>query len=357
MPSCLIVRPALSNDENGGDTIVYRRLADYVGARATLDVLELPKVSRLSQGLNLLRGLPPEVGGYLGRANRDGLNAKLARRRYDLVIFAHESTFPLSSACELHGARKVLFCHNVQSVIAESDTSLLGPLLRPLAAAFDRQWGSDPDADLICISRADLDGLRRLGIDREPISIAPPGAPPSVKLTASATVLSELVLTGSYGWWRKRRGLTRFAEAPSLPYPILTSDPVALEVLKSQARNVAMDAAFWGAGLRFGLITDRFQGGFKLKSLEYIAFNALLVSWCDLSREFEGLPHASEFVRHVASKADIQQVVEEFSGQPGRGVVARFQVFKRACLERYTWDRCLDPFGRAITGHAPPSHP
>lgn len=348
MPSCLIVRPAASTELNGGDTVVYRRLAEYLGRHADLDTLELRRLPRVSHALNLFRGLPPEVGGYFGASNRARLAEALARRRYDAIVFAHEATFPLSADCRPGQARKIFFSHNVQSVIAESESSLLGPMMRPLAKAFDRRWCADPEATIICISRADVDGMRRIGARRPDVQTAPPGAPPSVALQPGATVLPELVLTGSYGWWRKRRDLKHFAEGAPLAYPILTSDPTALAVLQGQARAVKADEVDWSAGLRFGLITDRFQGGFKLKSLEYVAVNAVVLSSCDLSREFEGLPHAEEFVRFVSSKQEVASAVEEIRRQPVADILGRFQAFKAACMDRYTWDRCLEPFGRAL---------
>lgn len=349
MPSCLMVRPAPSAEPNGGDTVVYRELAAYLANRAQLDTLELERLPKPRHVLNLLRGLPPEVGGYAGGANRTRLAQALAARPYDVVIFAHESTFPLSDLCKPGLGRRVLFSHNVQSIIAASDSRLLAPLMRPMAAAFDRRWCSDPEAQIICISRADAEGLGKVGVNRNDIAVAPPGAPASGELRSGAVVTPELVLAGSYGWWRKRRDLMAFAEErPELPYPILTSDPAALVVLKDQAAAVTMQAVDWGAGLRFGLVTDRFLGGFKLKSLEYVALNAAVLSWCDLSPEFEGLPHAAEFVRCVSSKAEVAATVAEFMQAPAADVLARFQKFKTACLQRFAWEQCLEPFGRAL---------
>jgi hypothetical protein len=351
MPTCLMVRPAPSADPNGGDTIVYRRLTDYLQRRANLDVLELKRLTRLPHALNLCRGLPPEVGGYASAANRAALARKLAERPCDVVIFSHESTFALIPVLKPGAARKVLYAQNMQSVIANSDPGPLGRLSPALATAFDRRWCSDPTAQVVCISRVDMDGLRRIGVTRRDIAVAPPGAPPAVALPQGAGVMPELLLTGSYGWWRKRRDLQHFAKGPPLPYPILAADPTALEVLGDQARAAGAPAS-WTPGVRFGLITDRFQGGFKLKSVEYVALNAVVLSACDLSREFEGLPHAEEFVRLAPSKARIREIVEAFAAQPAGQVVDRFRRFKAACLERFSWERCLEPFGRALTAPA-----
>jgi len=352
MTRCLIVRPQLADQAAGGDAVVYRRLESYLARRAAVDVLELAPISRTAQVVNVAKGIPPEAARYAGARNRAALAERLARARYDAVLFAHEAAFPLADGPMPAGARKILYAHNAQSLIASTDNSPTGRLLRMLAVAFDRRWFGDGGADVICISRADLLGLRRIGVDRADLRVAPPGAPPSVALTARPGVIPELVLTGSYAWWRKRRDLLRFAARPPLAYPILTDNETALAALGGQARAVGPAGIDWSAGLRFALITDRFQGGFKLKSLEYVALNGLILSFCDLSAEFEGLPHAGEFVRRVASKAQVAAEISAVMAQPPAEVLARFAAFKAACLARYEWDRCLQPLGEAVDSAA-----
>lgn len=346
MRRTLLVKPAPSPDALGGDTVVYRRLGDYVAARSECDVLELAPISRAAQLVNVAQGLPPETARYLGAGNRAALRARLAQTSYDAVLFAHEAMFPLSDDAALGEARKVLFAHNVPSLIAATDQSPTARLMRRQAQKFERRWLGDRSARVVCISRADVEGLRTAGVRRDDVLVAPPGAPPEAVLAEGAAVLAEAVLTGSYGWWRKRRDLKAFAAEPPLPYPIRVSDPAAREILAGETLLDA-EGLDWSAGVRFGLITDRFQGGFKLKSLEYVANNCLILSLCDLGREFEGLPHAEEFIRFVGSKREMAEAIAaETSANPG--VVERFRVFKAACLERYAWERCLAPIGEAL---------
>lgn len=347
-----MVRPLISGPGAGGDTVVYRKLEGYLGRRADLEVLELAPISRAAQLVNVAKGIPPEAARYAGVRNRAALAERLARSRYDAVLFAHEAAFPLSDIPIPAGARKILYAHNAHSLIAGTDGSPAGRLLRMGATAFDRRWFGDRGAQVVCISRADLLGLRRIGVDRPDLRVAPPGAPPSVALAAGAAVIPELVLTGSYAWWRKRRDLLRFAEGPPLAHPIRTDNETALAALGGQARAAGPAGIDWSAGLRFALITDRFQGGFKLKSLEYVALNGLILSFCDLSAEFEGLPHAEAFVRLVTSKAQVDAEIAAVMSQPQAEVLARYAAFKAACLARYEWDRCLQPLGEAVDSAA-----
>jgi hypothetical protein len=208
---------------------------------------------------------------------------------------------------------------------------------------FDRAWSADSRDRLICISHHDVASLRRIGVSRDDILLAPPGAPPSVPFGTNPRIIPEPVLTGSYGWWRKRRDLARFAAEPAMPWPLLVSDTTALEILGDQAVQIDPKAIDWSAGLRPALVTDRFLGGFKLKALEYVALNCTVFSYCDLRLEFSGLPHAEEFVRVIGSKAEFSSAISLLLTQPPVPLLQRFRAFKDACLDRYAWGRCLAP--------------
>jgi hypothetical protein len=352
MTRCLFVRPAASREAMGGDEVVYRKTSAFIAARMEVEILELEPVGRGRQLLSVLGGRPPETTRYLSAGNAGRLTERLAGHAFDAVVFNHEATFPLSAKVTDPKIRRVLYSHNTHSLVAATDPSRLGRLMRPLATAFERRWYGDPGARLVCISQGDVAGLRAAGVRRQDILVAPPGAPPSNPLAPGAGVIGEAILTGSYGWWRKRRDLKAFAEGPSLPLPVLATDPLALEILGSQGRATTDAAVDWSAGLRFGLITDRFQGGFKLKSTEYVAKNCVVISFCDLSAEFEGLPFAGEFVRGVKTKAQAAAVIAAMLKEPAPALVERFRQFQAACLERYGWDRCLAPLAEAIQGPA-----
>lgn len=347
---CLFVKPAPSRDAAGGDTIVYRRLTAYVAERTDMRLLELTPIPRLAQLYHVARATPPEATRYISRRNRRALREALADADYDIVLFGHESTFRLSDEPAIGTARKLFFAHNVHSLIAATDRSLVARLTGAAARAFEARWYADPSAELICISQADVRGLAGHGLGHAPVAVVPPGAPPPVPLSPDAGLLAEAVLTGSYGWWRKRRDLKHFAAQDPLPTPIRVADPLAEAILSRHDTPIAIGDIDWSAGLRFGLVTDRFQGGFKLKSLEYIANNCMVLSLCDLSAEFEGLPHAGEFVRCVSGKAEMAAVISRTLAEPQEERLARFRAFKTACMARYDWSQALAPLGRLLAG-------
>lgn len=343
--TCMIVMPRLSGPKSAGDEVVYRHAVAHLGRSMTVVTAEFGSVGRGRRLLNLItRRAPPELARYIGRSNDLAIERALASQPVDVVCFLHEGGFTFLEVAQRLGLPCVLYPHNVHSVVARTDGSMFGRLFASAAARFERTWYGDREAGLVCISRTDAEGLKAVGVNRTDVRIAPPGAPPPRALDPGASVLPEVVLTGSYGWWRKRRHLTRFAKSPGrLDAPVLMTDPAGVEILGDQGRAMDKDALDWSSGLRFGLITDGFGGGFKLKSLEYVALNCLVLSYCDLSLEFEGLPHADEFVRHVSGKAEIARIMAEAAARPRAEFIERFLTFKAACLRRFDWDRCLEP--------------
>src|SRR5690606_35228835 len=151
--------PAISKDAMGGDEVVYRKITQYIASLMSLEVLELKAVGRPMQILRAAQGNPLEVTRYLSARNTQALKHALAADRFDVVCFAHEAAFALSSAVEDPTIRKVFYAHNTQSQLAATDPSRLGRLMLPIATAFERRWYGDPGASLVCISRSDITAL------------------------------------------------------------------------------------------------------------------------------------------------------------------------------------------------------
>jgi len=358
-PRYLIVRPAPAvGGANGGDEVIYKRSIAYLQRSADTELFELQPVGKVRQILEIFRGAPPEATRFTGGDNAERLAAVLAASSFDVVCLFNEVTFSYAGQVKAAGIPVVLIAQNVHSLVAATDPSAIARLLRPMAVAFERRWYADPGLALVCISRADVEGLKAAGIHRtKDLWIAPAGAPPAKPLAAGAPILNEAVLTGSYGWWRKRRDLKAFAAGDSLGTPVLATDPLALEILGDEGRKVEASEVDWSAGLRFGLITDAFVGGFKLKSLEYIANNCIVLSMSDIAIEYEGIPHAEEFMRITPTKAEARRAIESILAQPHEDVVERFREFKAACMARYEWEACLAPLGDAVTSRLSTGRP
>lgn len=356
-PRCLAIRPAPAPGAAGGDEVVYRKSFPYLERFMDLEVLELQPTSTLNRYLGILQGNPPETTRFLSRKNAQLVAETLRRSKFDIVFLFNEVTLPMLDVVKAAGIPAVMVTQNVHSMVAATDPSPVARMMRPFALAFERRYYADPGAALVLISQADLQGLREAGITRSDIVIAPAGAPPASPLAPEAPILREAVVTGSYGWWRKRRDLTSFAKGATIGVPIYAIDPLAIEILGEEGRLLDEAKGWnWSAGLRFGLVTDAFLGGFKLKSLEYVAKNCVVLSLSDIRPEFEGLPHAAEFVRSLKTKGEVAAVIAEMTARDPAPLIARFIEFKAACLERYAWERCLAPLRDAAISRLP-GHP
>lgn len=343
---CLIVRPAKSKAEHAGDEIVYGRSIEYLSKSMQVDVCELEPIGRVRQLFEIAKGAPPETTRYLGEENWKRVYRAIEDTRPDVVCFFNEVTFPFLTVAKSAGIRSVLAAHNVHSVVAATDRDIRTRVFKPLAVQFERKWYDDEAAELVCISNLDVEGLRKAGIRRERIFVAPPGCPAPVTLCESAMLVPEIILTGSYGWWRKRRDLKRFALGAPLPTKIIAFDETARLILGSQAAQPQSTSSNWETCIRFGLITDSFLGGFKLKALEYVAKNCIVLSACDISLEFAGLPHADEFIRKISGKNDVWRTIEQASRSPD--LIERFREFKIACTGKFNWEHCLLPLRDAV---------
>lgn len=347
--ACLLVlRPQASGTAHGGDEVMYRKAFQYLALSYELDVVELPPVGKLAKYVNMARGMPPECTRLYSAANLQMVAERAKSGNYDAALLFNEASFPMLSSVKQGGIPAVLISQNVHSLVAETDPGLVARALRPLALHYERHYYADPYARLLEISQADVDALRRAGIRADDLPISPPGAPPAVALREDAGLIAEAVVTGSYGWWRKRRDLTAFAKGGTIGVPIYAADPQARTILGEQAGVLEDTPEFWSQGLRFGLVTDAFVGGFKLKSLEYVAKNCVVLSLADIGMEFAGIPHAEEFVRLVPDVAAVRSAIESIRASEPAALLERFRVFKAECLERYDWDRCLAPLGEVV---------
>lgn len=340
------MRPTRPKTEHSGDEIVYGRSIQFLSKTMRVDVCELEPIGRTRQLLEIAKGAPPETTRYLGQENRKRVYRAIEAARPDVVCFFNEATFPLVAVAKSVGIRSVLAAHNVHSVVAATDPDIRARVFKPFAVQFERRWYDDAAAELVCISRLDVEGLRKAGVKREHIFIAPPGCPTPTALNEGAGLAPEIILTGSYAWWRKRRDLKTFALGAPLPTKIITFDETARGILGAQAIQPQLSPLDWESCIRFGLITDSFLGGFKLKALEYVAKNCIVLSACDISPEFADLPHADEFVRKISTKEDIWRTIEQASRSPD--LITRFREFKAACTSKFNWESCLLPLRDAV---------
>jgi hypothetical protein len=259
---------------------------------------------------------------------------------FDEIFILHEGLFYLADEIDCKNVRVTLFAHNMLSRF--SIDSVFQPILTLLARRYERRWYGKDGTRLVLISKGDRDEAVKLGIVGNDAPVACPGAPKAIDLAETATFTGEAVITGSHAWWRKRHDLKSFAELGAKLKPLIAFDPIVARFLSHAVVLPSLDALDWSSSIRLGVITDRFAGGFKLKSLEYVARNCIIFSRAPLFEEFQDLPHAREFVvDRIEDELWIERILE-LRNKDSRALRARFLEFKLACLVRHDWATCLD---------------
>jgi hypothetical protein len=347
----LVVLPKAFPGAGNGDNVMHAKVLQRLSADMDVKVVTLGVAGRLGRLLNLFRSMPPEIARHIAAGNDALVRAGVRAHAPDVICLFNETTFPAAPVAKASGAGVVLYPHNVHSRIADTHKTIATPLFAHATRRFERRYYGDPDISLVCISKADADYLARNGV-RAGVPVAAPGAPPSVPLAPGARVEAALLLTGAYGWWRKRRDIRAFAAEPADPAVACYASPGATRYVDIPGARDAEGLDF-AAAIRFGVITDRFAGGFKLKSTEYVALNCAILSFCDIFEDFEGLPHAREFVRQVKSRAEAETIAKTMAADSD-AVAPRFAAFKAACLERFDWSRTLEPLEAAVRAAAGP---
>jgi hypothetical protein len=342
----LVVLPKLSSRPGDGDNIVHRRAIERLSATMDVKTVSLVTTGKIGRLLNLFQAVPAEVARHVSWANRGIVVQAVSDHTPDVICLFNETTFPVLPSAKPSGIGVVLYAHNVHSRIVDTDKSLLSVMFRPATRAFERRFYGDPDVDLVCISEGDARYLSKSGVRFE-APVAAPGAPPDVPLKPGASIEAALVVAGGYGWWRKRRDLRRFAAARTDPEVQVYASPSAFEEAELPGAQTIEDLD-WSSAIRFGVITDQFAGGFKLKAAEYVALNCAVLSFAEISADFEGLPYADLFVRLVTSRREAE-IIAKTMARSAEPLAAHFAIFKDACLKRFDWAHSLDPLVAAVT--------
>lgn len=259
--------------------------------------------------------------------------------RYDAIVCSWE---PFDLLARALPGKAILIAHNISSRVLPA--ILPGNPFAALAAARLRRWerrcyaGTDYAA-VGALSRCDHAYLAGIGVSR-PL-LLPPGMPPCVPLADDAVLCRELVVSGTYDWFAKRRDVIRFAEeyaGVALRLPIrangLPADASAL--LDPMPLPSAEDSR---TAIRFGLIADRFSAGHKLKTLAYLADNQIVLSFADVEFDFAHLPDHAFFIRRVSSVAEIAEQVAAVAAEPAAALRERFRQFQDACAASFQWSR------------------
>jgi hypothetical protein len=342
MERALVITVSRSGASYSGDQIVLRHVLARLEHRYECEVLTVEGAGRVAKVANIiLNQVPSEWSAYYSDRWFEAVRALTSRRSYARVFILYEALFYLAEAVSPGAAKVVLYSHNVPSQYSSGENPLETALHR-LAVKAEMRWYAPINGEVVYISRSDRDAAVEAQLATPEARVAPPGAPPAKPLADDATFIGEAVITGSYDWWRKRRDLKAFATGCG-DVVVHGFDPWVKEVLPSSRFYASADALDWTSHMRLGVVTDRFPGGFKLKTLEYVARNCAVFSSAPVMSDFTDLPYADRFVFDNQRPEQLADVCRALAARDPEVMRREFLAFKEACCAYYDWDRCLEP--------------
>jgi hypothetical protein len=323
---------------HSGEAIYDRRLLAELSAMGIrIRHYTPPAISRPAEFVNLARDIAHQRARYHSAANIDAVRA--AASGQEVAVASWEPFDRLATALPIP---VIPILHNITSLSLQQ-IFRRNPLGRALAwrtAAWERKAYQSSRFPLIAaLSMADAAHLRTLK-GAPDVIVLPPGAPPETVLAASAQFRPEILVSGRYHWFAKRRDVNEFARelAGVVPRPPVFADDLPREAaaLLSPITSKGLDM---GEAIRAGIIADRFAAGFKLKSTFYIANNCIVLTYCDIMPDFTGIEDADVFIRRIGHASDVGPIIDEFSRMNSAALRFRFLAFKDRVLARFSWGR------------------
>jgi hypothetical protein len=341
-----------SRNASAGDEVYDRKVISGIRARGHTVIEVNP--SRVSKSRSLINLIFRRIPHYRSWYDCDGNYAALKAASYncDAALVSWE---PFDKLAYSLAIPTIPILHNITS--SSLPAFLQRSVIARLLAWHAKQWedtcySSANFLAVACLSLTDLAGLQRRfpGIK---LLHCPPGSPSPIPLSDDATVRSELVITGTYGWRAKRRDALRFAREYARVAGRLE---VFADALPAEANRLLSSRPIikesTGNTIRFGIITDRFAAGHKLKTTEYIAGNCIVLTFAEIEEDFHDIPDREFFIRKLSHASEIGSHVAEVNRVDVRELRSRFSAFKRRCLDRFDWQLTSDYLLAALTERA-----
>jgi hypothetical protein len=325
-----------AHDGGGGDEIYDRKMiAALRELGSDIETLSPEPIGKFAEVLGLLRGMPYYRARYASHENSRRVGA--ASLTAPITVVSWEPFDRLSLSAETSA---ILILHNVTSD-ALPQMYPGHPLVRWLAERArvweTRLYRSRKIRAIVVLSERDRSVVAALAPDT-PCHVVPPGMPPCHLLEPRAALKRELVLSGTYDWRPKRRDVEAFAMdyiRHGLTLPILSDGDLPAEAHR-RLKPGALDP-YPGRDLRFGLVVDRFVAGHKLKVTSYIAHCCAVISYVDISSDFEDIPDADLFIRQIGHAGEIEGVMRDLEAIEPMERNIRFRRFQLACQVRFDW--------------------
>ncbi len=332
-----------ASSADAGDSIYDDKLQRALADRFAITNLTLTRNRRMRQlahaGLSL--SLPEQFGS--GTPDDEGrVRAQLPA--HDVAIFSHEHLDRFAGVMRPHSTIPfITLRHNVTSDLMASVLSanaVLASLYRTMANMQERAALRGPLYQAVtAISARDLKLLTALS-GRNDVALVMPGAPPAPPLAPDAALRRELVVSGTYDWFPKARDIRRFVEeyaAAPAPDTNLYLGAGVPEELRAKLGGGGEQSLDYAAAIRFGMITDRFTAGHKLKTAAYLMNNCAVISFARVSDDFAGFPHAKRWIFEIQDVAEIGPVMDQMISRPGAEARAELGAFKNEIAATLNW--------------------
>jgi hypothetical protein len=325
-------------NRSGGDAVYDRKAIMSLPKRLTVELLPIAATrSALTKLIRAVRhNLPHDRAPYFSSATVSSLSTTLQSNSFDVVVVSHES---LDWVATLTDLPVVFIAHNVTSEYAYQVTrpNILAKMVRSLYQRYELKRFSNRRAiKILTLSTEDKNALLELD-RRQDIAVAMPGATNRISLNANPVLEPGLYISGTYGWAPKVRDLLRFtSEFRRLPKrpPIYFLGELPKEVGDMLGASLASKEA---GNFRVGVITDRFRAGFKLKLLEYIMYNYLVISFSPLPSDIMDIRGAGKFLRYAPNVTAAMAILDELRSSNIKTFVEDFDKFKSDVSRKFNW--------------------
>ena len=170
------------------------------------------------------------------------------------------------------------------------------------------------------------------------------GTKPIDNILQFKSLQPKAVFTGNYKWSLKAKSLQHVFKTSytgSLELIAINVDEKFKEITSSF--NIPINyfnALPKSTGIMLGVITDNFLSGFKLKALELIGMGCCVVSFADISNEFDDVEYSDLFIRKVKSLNELDSVYSEL--QKDKSVAEKFSFFYNDVCAKFNWSETAD---------------
>jgi hypothetical protein len=245
-------------------------------------------------------------------------------RSFDCVVLSHYSTFFL--LIYLLGRRVVLINHDLPQG-AYFISGGFKNFLKGVYFYFKINLARVMCSKVFCISMRESSLMKS--------EILRVGCSP-LRIPAPTTWRLELYLSGNYQWSLKRNSLERFMSSYDGCFQSLIEpgcDVLSRSFEKYTVPELRNPKDF--TILRVGIIFDDFLSGFKLKSLDLIVKNCIIISFADIREEFAHIPGYEKFVIYVRDYDEFKDFLNNLVVTDE--TLIEFSKFKSSVIDSFSW--------------------